>query len=277
MRSRRCPSSSAARSCSGSGRASPIARSPRSSRSPSRPSRHSSSAPGARSLRGWSSRTRCEAEAQELPSCCCTCSTSARSPRRFKTLLAGSAAVKATAAAVAVTAAATTAVRRRQDRIEATGPGSSAREDAGRQARIPGAQSALVSAPSGPARLAAGSTAEPARRPATAKPASARSNPGTALVVKHSAPLHDIPAADTPLQAAAAEQTPAASGPASTQASAPVAAPTTAPAEQPRATEGTTDSGTRNVEPVTQADASVVVPTSTAASPSKAELGSGPR
>ena len=189
----------------------------------------------------------------------------------FKALLAGSAAVKATAAAVAVTAAATTAYG--VDRIESKPPvraAAPAKTLVGKPA-FPGAQSALVSAPSGPARLAAGSTAEPARRPATAKPASARSNPGTALVVKHSAPLHDIPAADTPLQAAAAEQTPAASEPASPQASAPVAAPTTAPAEQPRATEGTTDSGTRNVEPVTQADASVVVPTSTAASPSKAE------
>jgi RNA polymerase sigma factor (sigma-70 family) len=191
----------------------------------------------------------------------------------FKALLAGSAAVKATAAAVAVTAAATTAYG--VDRIESKPPVRAAAPQktlVGKPAALAVATPARVSAPASSVRLAAGSTAAPAVRPA-AKKTGTRSKPVTAVAVRHSAPLHDIPAADTPLQAAPAEQTPAAAEPASTQASAPVAAPATSPVEQPRPTEGTNDSSKRNVEPVTQLDESVVVPTATAApaSPSKAE------
>lgn len=190
----------------------------------------------------------------------------------FKALLAGSAAVKATAAAVAVTAAATTAYG--VDRIESKAPvraAAPAKTLVGKPAADAVATTSRVSTPSSPVRLAAGSTAVRAVKPAATKPAGARPAPVAAVPVKHSAPLHYIPAADTPVQAAPAEQTPAASEPASAQASAPEAAPTVAPAEQPRATEGTNDSGKRNVEPVTQTDASVVVPTAAPASISKAE------
>jgi RNA polymerase sigma factor (sigma-70 family) len=191
----------------------------------------------------------------------------------FKALLAGSAAVKATAAAVAVTAAATTVYG--VDRIESKPPvraAAPAKTLVSGPAAPAGSTPARVSTPSRPARLAADSTAVRTIKPAAAKPASARPKPAAAVVVAHSAPLHHIPAADTPLQAVPAEQAPAASEPDSTQVSAPVASPAAAPAEQPRETEGTNDTGKRNVEPVTQADAPVVA-TSTAApaSTSKAE------
>ncbi len=188
----------------------------------------------------------------------------------FKALLAGSAAVKATAAAVAVTAAAGTAYG--VDKIESKPPvraAAPAKTLVSKPAPAV-ATSARVSTPSNSVRLAAGSTPQRAVKPAVAKPASVTSRPAATAVVRHSAPLHYIPAEDTPLQAAPAQHAPAAAEPAFDQASAPGAQPAT---EQARADEGKTDSGTRNVEPVSQVDASAVVPTATPApaSPAKAE------
>ena len=126
----------------------------------------------------------------------------------FKALLAGSAAVKATAAAVAVTAAAGTAYG--VDKIESKPPvraAAPAKTLVSKPAPAV-ATSARVSTPSNSVRLAAGSTPQRAVKPAVAKPASVTSRPAATAVVRHSAPLHYIPAEDTPLQAAPAAARP---------------------------------------------------------------------
>ncbi len=180
----------------------------------------------------------------------------------FKALLAGSAAVKATAAAVAVTAAAGTAYGV-EKKIESQLPARAA-APAKTLVSTP-ASAAVTSAPVSSAvrsaRLAPASAPERAAKPATTKRASAK--PAATAVVKHSAPLHYIPAAVTPVQASPAAQTPAAAEPASDQVSA-------SAAEQPGTDEGKIDSGTRNVEPVPEP---VVSPTAAPAtgSPTKAE------
>ena len=67
------------------------------------------------------------------------------------------------------------------------------------------ATSTRIATPSKSVRLASGPTPQRAVKPAAAKPASVRSRPAATAVVRHSAPLHYIPAEDTPLQAAPAE------------------------------------------------------------------------
>jgi RNA polymerase sigma factor (sigma-70 family) len=188
----------------------------------------------------------------------------------FKALLAGSAAVKATAAAVAVTAAATTAYG--VEKIESKPPvraAAPAKTLVSKPAPAV-ATSAQVSMPSSSVRLPAGSAPQRAVKPTAAKHPSVNIRPTATAAVKRSAPLHYIPAADTPLDAAPAEQAPAAAEPAFDQASVPAAQPT---AEQPRADEGKNDSGKRNVEPAPHVEAPAVVTTATPApaSPSKAE------
>ena len=120
----------------------------------------------------------------------------------FKALLAGSAAVKATAAAVAVTAAAGTAygVEKKiesQPPVRAAAPAKTLVSKPASAA----ATSAPVSSASRSARLAPASAPERSAKPAATKRASAK--PVAAAVVKHSAPLHYIPAAVTPVQACA--------------------------------------------------------------------------
>ena len=102
-------------------------------------------------------------------------------------------------------------------------------------------------------------------RPSPPRRSASEAKPAAAAVVKHSAPLHYIPAAVTPVQPPPAAQTPAAAEPASDQVSAPAAQP----AEQPRADEGKNDSGKRNVEPVPQRDGPVVVATAAPATGSQ--------
>ena len=163
----------------------------------------------------------------------------------FKALLAGSAAVKATAAAVVVTAAATTAYG--VDRIESKPP-----------VRAAAPAKTLVSKPAPPlprplwsprlpARL--GSLQVHSRSPRSSRPRPSTRAPGpssaTAAVVKHSAPLHYIPAETRPSRLRRRSRPRLPRAHARLRLQRPRRRRPTAPAEQPRATEGTNDSGKR--------------------------------
>jgi RNA polymerase sigma factor (sigma-70 family) len=212
----------------------------------------------------------------------------------LKTLLAGSAAVKATAAAVAVTAAAGTAYG--VETIESKPPTKSAAPAKTLVSKPAASISAPVSSKSSfVASTASGSSPARAAKPAPAakpKTALAKSEPAHAPlahapVVSHSADQSAVPAAATPVEDAPAGQAPApaaAEQPAAEQAPAPAA---THPAEQPRSTEGAKDTGKTDegskpkgrvierVDPTTPVE--VIVPTAGPAqathvgSPAKAE------
>ena len=183
-----------------------------------------------------------------------------------KTLLAGGAAVKATVAAVAVTAAAGTAFS--VEKIESKPPTRAAAP-----AKTLVSKPASAVATSSPAFSASASVA-PAVGPApersglltpAAKPAHDKSKAAPAAVVEISAPVNDVPAAVTPVQAAPAEQAPApAEQPAPEQAPAPAA---TRPV-QPVADEGKIDEGSKakargkdRTDPTTPVVVSTVAPT----------------
>jgi RNA polymerase sigma factor (sigma-70 family) len=212
----------------------------------------------------------------------------------LKTLLAGSAAVKATAAAVAVTAAAGTAYG--VETIESK-PTKSAAPAKTLVSKPAVSASAPVTSKSAFVARTPGSAPEGSAKPAVAakpKTSPVKSKPAHVPVAQHSRSQSGVPAAATPVEAAPAEQAPApapAEQPASDhQAPAPAAVQ---PAEQPHATGGAKDTGqgdegkgskpkgrvTEQVGPTTPV---VVVPTAAPAStthvppPSKIEPLVGP-
>ena len=165
-------------------------------------------------------------------------------------------------------------LRRREDRVEAARPRGRSGEDAGQQADAcrcdapresphPRARFDLLQVP----RRSVRSSRPP---PSTQAPGP---KPAATAVVKHSAPLHHIPAADTPLQAVPAEQTPAAVRSRAVRLR--LQLPRHSRRRSSRAqTRARTTAASGTLEPVTQLDASAVVPTATPAppaSPSKAE------